>query len=287
MKKIYLFTLRLFIACALASAFFAVARAQQAAKTKISDATSTNGVDVNRIIQSFTQKEAQFRSALNEYSFKRDAVIQTIGFGGQVTGEYHRTSSFVFDDKSNRYEKILFFPVPTLQEISVTEADLEDLGGVNPFALEVKNIDKYNFTYVGKERIDEIDTYVFDVTPKVIPAFKNAKERYFQGRIWVDDQDLQIVKSRGKGVPEDKNNKFPIVETYRQQIDGKYWFPTYTYSDDTLVFGNGHVVHLKMRVKYTDFEKLKGKVRVIEEGEPGAVDAPPAPTPTPAPPKKP
>ncbi|GAC1406498.1 MAG: hypothetical protein NVSMB56_20330 [Pyrinomonadaceae bacterium] len=195
----------------------------------------------------------------------------------------------MFDDSGNKYEKIQFFPVPTLQGLSLTAEDLEDLGGVNPFALEVNNLDKYTFSYVGKEKIDEIDTFVFDVTPKIIPEFKKAKVRLFQGRIWVDDRDLQVVKSKGKGVPEDKNNKFPVVETYRQQIDN-YWFPTYTYADEELVFGSGQVVHLRMRVKYTNFEKLKGKVRVIEEGEPGVVDQPqptPKATPTPTPSKKP
>lgn len=278
MKRLFTYTL-FTIACFVSLPSVSV-RAQQ--KTATSNVNATNAVDADRIIRAFTQKETQFRRALNEYAFTRDAVIQTIGFGGQVSGEFHRTSRFVFDDSGNKFEKIVFFPVPTLKEINMTSEDLEDLGGVNPFALEVNNLDKYNFTYVGKERIDEIDTYVFDVTPKVIPEFKKAKIRLFQGRVWVDDRDLQIVKSKGKGVPEDKNNKFPIVETYRQQIDN-YWFPTYTYSDDQLVFGSGHVVHLRMRVKYTDFEKLKGKVRVIEEGEPGVTEqAQPTPTPTPA-----
>lgn len=278
MKRIFAFALFI-IACVFCLSSAPV-RAQQTA-TRTNGVASTNAVDVDRIIRAFTQKETQFRRALNEYAFTRDAVIQTIGFGGQVSGEFHRTSRFVFDDSGNKFEKIVFFPVPTLKEINMTSEDLEDLGGVNPFALEVSNLDKYNFSYVGKEKIDEIDTYVFDVIPKVIPDFKRAKVRLFQGRIWVDDRDLQIVKSKGKGVPEDKNNKFPVVETYRQQIDN-FWFPTYTYSDDQLVFGSGQVVHLRMRVKYTDFEKLKGKVRVIEEGEPGVTEqTQPVPTPTP------
>src|SRR5678809_1415137 len=108
----------------------------------------------------------------------------------------------------------------------MTPEDLEDLGGVNPFALEPDAIPKYSFTYVGKDHIDELDLWVFDVTPKVMPDAKKIKDRLFSGRIWVDTQDLQIVKTKGKGVPETKNNKFPSVETYREHIDGKYWFPT-------------------------------------------------------------
>src|SRR5205809_2777576 len=185
---------------------------------------------IDNIVRSFTAKETQFRRALNEYAFKRDALIQEIGMGGQVVGEYHRVSDFTFDDQGNRFEKIGFFPMATLQGVSITNEDLEDLGGVNPFALEAAKISQYNFKYVGKERIDELDLYVFDVAPKVMPDPKKTKQRLFLGRVWVDDHDLQIVKTRGKGVPETKTNKFPNVETYRELIDGHYWFPTYSYA---------------------------------------------------------
>jgi hypothetical protein len=224
-------------------------------------------VEVRRIVRAFTAKETEFRKALNNYTFTRDAVVQTIGWGGQVTGEYSRTSQFVFNDAGERFERITRFPVPTLTEISFTQEDLEDLGGVQPFALEASKIDLYNFTYVGREKVDELDTYVFDVAPKVMP--KKVSERFFQGRVWVDAGDLQIVKVKGKGVPEGKQ-RFPTFETYREQIDGKYWFPTYTYADDELVFPGGQTVHLRMKVRYTDFRPFRGRVRVIEEGEPGA-----------------
>lgn len=232
---------------------------------------------VDEIVRAFTAKESRFRQALNTYAFKRDALVQTIGMGGQVTGEYHRVSQFTFDDNGNRFEKINFFPMPTLTEISITAQDLEDLGGVNPFALEAAKLNAYSFKYVGKEKIDELDLYVFDVSPRVAPDPKKIKERFFQGRIWVDTQDLQIVKARGKGVPEDKNNKYPTFETYREQIDGKYWFPTYTYSDDELTFDNGNVVRMRMLVKYTDFIVGRGKVTITEIGDAPAGSEKPEP----------
>jgi hypothetical protein len=251
----------------LASGGFSNARAQaprQASKD------GAGAVDVNRIVRAFTKKETEFRKAFNNYTFTRDAVVQTIGFGGQITGEYNRVSQFVFNDAGERFERITRFPVPTLTEISFTQEDLEDLGGVQPFALEASKIDLYNFNYVGRERVDELDTYVFDVAPKTMP--KKVSERFFQGRVWVESDDLQIVKVKGKGVPEGKQ-RFPVFETYREQIDGKYWFPTYTYADDELVFPGGQTVHLRMKVRYTDFKPFRGRVRVIEEGEPG--DTPP------------
>ncbi len=220
--------------------------------------------DIPKIIRAFTAKETEFRRALSEYAFKRDALVQTIGMSGQVSGEYRRVSQFVFTDQNERFEKITFFPQPTLTELTVTQEDLEDLGGVQPFALEASKIDRYDFKYMGKEHLDELDTYVFDVAPKVLP--KKVSERFFEGRIWVDEQDLQIVKVRGRGVPQG-NQRFPVFETYRQQIDGRYWFPTYTSADDELVFPKGHSVRIRMLVNYTDYKRFSSKVKVIEVDE--------------------
>jgi hypothetical protein len=239
--------------------------------------------EIDRIIKAFTAKEGDFRQALTNYVFTRDADVQTIGMGGQVTGEYHRVSFMTFNDDGSRFEKILFFPVSTLMEISVTPEDLEDLGGINPFALEPRNASQYNYSYVGMEHIDELDLYVFDITPKVMPDPKKSKVRLFTGRIWVDKDDLMIVKSKGKAVPETKQNKFPVVETYRENIDGKYWFPTYAYSDDQLEFEHGDVHHIRMRVKYTNYKLGRSEVRVLDDDEPA--DASPSPSPTPAPKK--
>jgi TonB family protein len=230
-----------------------------------------------KIIQTFTAKELEFRRALNNYSFKRDALIQSIGMGGQVTGEYHRVSIFTFDDQGNRFEKITFFPMASMP--AVTQEDIDDLGGISPFALEPGKLDRYNIRYVGKEKIDELNLYIFDVQPKVMPDPKKTKERLFLGRVWVDDQDLQIVKTKGKGVPEDKNNKYPVVETYREHIDGRYWFPTYSYADEELVFDNGNTLHVRLKVRYTDFAPARATLKVTEIGEndvaePGGVAKP-------------
>lgn len=236
--------------------------------------------EIERIIKTFTANERQFRTALNQYSFKRDALLQSIGLGGQVIGEYHRVSLFTFDDQGNRYEKINYFPMPSFQQ--VTKEDLDDLGGIQPFALDPIKIPQYDFKFVGKETIDELSLYVFDVTPKVVPDAKKTKERFFSGRVWVEDQDLQIVKTKGKGLPETKNNKFPVVETYREQIDGRYWFPTYSYADEELLFDSGEPLHIRMKVRYTDFTPARADVKITEVDGAELKDEKP-----PTPPKKP
>jgi hypothetical protein len=241
--------------------------------------------EINRIIKNVAEKELDFREALKNYVFKREAVIQTVGFGGQITGEFRRDSFMTFTSDGARFEKIMFAPISTLVDLTITPEDLEDLGGVNPFALDPYVINQYNFNYLGKEKIDELDLYVFDVAPKVIPDPKKSKQRMFVGRIWIDDRDLQIVKSKGKAVPETKENKFPIVETWRENIDGKYWFPAYSLStgqDGELVFDSGQVLRMKMRVKYTDYKQGRSDVKILDDDVVDETKKPkPTPTPTP------
>jgi hypothetical protein len=238
--------------------------------------------EANRIIRAFTANESAFREALTNYAFNRSATIQTIGLGGQITGTYRRDSFMTFTQDGRRFERIVHAPVSTLVEISVTPEDLEDLGGINPFALEPRAIDQYNFRFVGTEKIDELNLYVFDVTPKAIPDPRRTNQRLFTGRVWVDDRDLLIVKSKGKAVPETKRNKFPVVETWRENVDGKFWFPAFSAADDELVFDNGQVVKLRMRVRYTDYRL--GRTDVIAVGDDEDVidhSGKPQPSPTP------
>lgn len=253
------------------AAFGAFAQNSNIVKTDLSQA------EIDRIIRAFTAKEAEFRAALTSYVFSRSATFQTLGMGGQITGVYRRDSLMGLTGDGRRTEKINFFPMPTTSVVSLE--DLEDLGGVTPFALEPSAVSQYNVSYVGKEKIDELNLYVFDVTPKVIPDPKKSKLRFFTGRIWVDDQDLQIVKTKGKAVPETKTNKFPVVETWRENVDGKYWFPAYASSNDELIFDNGSSYKIKLRVKYTGYSVGKSDVKILDDEE--TVVETPTPTPTP------
>ncbi len=236
--------------------------------------------EVDTIIKKMARGESLFRQALNSYAFNRSATVQTIGMGGQVTGTFRRDSFLSFTDAGGRFEKILFAPVTTLTEITITAADLNNLGGIDPYAIEPKDVARYNFAYLGKEHIDELDLHVFDVTPKVIPDWKKSKEKLFTGRIWVDDKDFLIVKTKGKAVPEGKE-RFAVMETWRENIDGKYWFPSFIAADDDLVFDNGQVVKLHARVKYTNYRLGRTDVKVIEEEDvPAEKPAPAAAPPT-------
>lgn len=233
--------------------------------------------EIDRIVKATAENEGKFREALTSYAFDRSAMISTIGMGGQISGTYRRDSFMTFSTEGKRFEKIVFAPVSTLTEISVTPEDIEDLGGVNPFALEPRYISLYSFTFLGTEKIDDLELYVFEVGPKVMPDPKSG-QRVFVGRVWIDQRDLMIVKSKGKGAPETKKNKFPIIETWRENVDGKHWFPSFSTSDDEIVFDSGYVVKMRVRVKYANYRVGRSEVRVIGEED---VPAEPQPTPTP------
>ncbi len=216
------------------------------------------------VIRRFAEAENQNKVARNNYAFTQDFDLITLGEAGSVTGRFHRVSDIVLDDRGNRVEKITFFPPSTLTVLQITNEDMQDLAGVQPFALSTEDLPKYQIDYIGKEKLDELNTYTFDVKPKMIVK----GERYLEGRIWVDDQDLQIVKVRGQAVPEVANQKFPHFESYRENIDGRYWFPTYVYSDDVLDFKKGPSVHLRMVVRYTNYKKFSARIRLADEGQP-------------------
>ncbi len=273
MKKTKIILFGLLILCA--SVFSAAAQTSSIVKKDLSQ------TDIDRIVKAFAENEKQFRAALSNYVFNRNATIQIIGMGGQIEGNYTRNSFLNLTPEGQRFEKVIFAPVATTPPGFVTPEDLEDLGGVNPFAIDPYFLPQYNFNYIGAEKIDDLDLYVFEVTPKVAPNPKKTKQRLFTGRIWVDQRDLQIVKSKGKAVPETKENKFPVVETWRENVDGKYWFPSFATSDDELVFDDGSVTKIKLRVYFKNYKQGRSEVIILDDAVEVKEVPKPAPTPTP------
>jgi hypothetical protein len=216
---------------------------------------------VDQIIRGFAEREAEFRDERDNFTYVQDFVVQTIDAGGRADGEYRMTSDITFTPAGKRYEEITFAPPSTLESISLSEQDLDDLKNVQPFVLTTQEVPKYDISYVGREKLDEIGTYVFDVGPKKI----EKNQRYFQGRIWVDDKDLEIVKTYGKAVPDirkgNSENVFPRFETYRENIESHYWFPTYTHADDILHFRSADV-HIRMTVRYSDYKRFRVSIRL-------------------------
>jgi hypothetical protein len=229
--------------------------------------TPPQGTTPDDIIKRFAAKETEFAKAREQYTYRQDVRVQTLE-GETVDGEYHEVFDVIFDDKGHRIENVVFAPQSNLQKIYMSQEDFEDIRHKLPFVLTDEQLPEYNILYVGQQQEDELHCYVFDIAPKEIVG----KKRYFQGRVWVDDHDFQIVKTYGKTVPDirkhhgDEENLFPKFTTWRQQIDGLYWFPVYTKADDELHF-KMEDVHIKEIVKYEDYKRFGTNVKILYEGK--------------------
>lgn len=206
----------------------------------------------DEIIRKFAAKESEFRKARENYTYRQMVKMEELDSSGRPEGSWEITSDIIFGPNKQRTEKVIYAPVISLKHISLDPQDEQDLRSVQPFVLTTEDIEKYDVAYIGKQNVDEIPCYSFSVKPK-----KMLKgERYFQGTIWVDDRDFQIVKTFGKGVGiAGKDHQFPNFETYREQIDGKYWFPTYTHADDVLRFPTMSQ-RIRMVVRYTNYKRF-------------------------------
>jgi hypothetical protein len=230
------------------------------------DKTEPKGITVEEIIKRFSAKEKAFKEARDQYTYRQDVKVMTLD-GDTPDGTYQQVFDVTFDDKGRKVKNVVFAPQPTLQRISMTEEDLDDIENRLPFVLTADEIGEYDILYVGQQKQDELSTYVFDVAPKQIVG----KKRYFQGRIWVDDHDFQIVETYGKTVPDIRKKKgqenlFPKFTTWREQIDGQYWFPTYTRAEDTLQFSMGGV-KIREIIKYTNYKRFGSKSRITYDGQ--------------------
>lgn len=235
-----------------------------AAQTNCNDGAGTLVPDPpplthEEIIQRFAANEAAFKQARNAYTYTQDISIQTIRRGGfqqlAITGEYRMVSDVSFDDHGKLLERVTYAPRNTLRTIQITREDLDDIHSMADFVFTPSELTQYNVRYAGHQHVDELDTYAFDVGPKRL-----AKDhRYFEGRIWVDAQDFAIVKTCGKRIPDRHEKRYenisPTFVTYREQVDGQYWFATYSRSDDVLYFGRART-ELREVIKYTRYQRV-------------------------------
>ena len=258
--------------------------------------TTAPAMPPDEIIKKFAAKESEFRKALDQYTYTRDVRVETINEDGKPDGRYEEVADISYAPDGHKLEHVTYAPANTLERIIMSPSDFSDIEHRLPFVLTAEDIVAYNVMYVGRQKVDELNTYVFDVAPKRIEKGR----RYLQGRIWVDQQDLQVVLVNGKNVPDDlrkgHEDLSPPFTTYREQIDGQYWFPVYTKSDATLHFsgGSGYMaqdVRIRYVVKYSDYKRFRSTVKITFEGQdigdgkgtPPAQSTPSSPSTTPPP----
>ena len=256
---------------------------------------SDPAIPPEQIIQRMAAKESEFQDALDHYTYRRTARVQVLDPDDdkKTLGEYYEVDDVIFDPDGRRTERVVFAPASTLDQagIMMSPSDLHDIQHGYPFVLTKEDLPQYDVKYVGRQKVDEIDCYVFDVSPKNIEKNK----RYLNGRIWVDATDLQIVVTNGRMVPDDtrKNHEdlHPPFMTWRQQIDGHYWFPIYTKGEGYLHFSGGYGymaqdVHIRDTIKYSDYKRFGSTSKVFYGDQEITNPGPPQNQQPPAPPKK-
>ncbi len=222
------------------------------------------------IIQRFAAREAEFREVWEQYTYTQRIVFQVIGRSDQAKEQREMIVEVYYTEDGKRETRVIS-DRGSLTSVGVSKEDISDAISMQPFVLTTEELSKYKIKYKGTERVDELDTYVFDVKPRKM----KKRERYFKGRIWVDNIDFQIVMTKGKIVPDYRDNKFPEFETVREQIDSEYWFPTWTEADDVLHFGGGmsghYSVHVRQLITYGNFKKFEVGTAIkygsVAEGE--------------------
>jgi hypothetical protein len=141
--------------------------------------------------------------------------------------------------------------------IGVMKPDFKTLLGVDPFFLTTDAGARYTIKFIERQKIDELKTYVFSVEPAVV---RNAKHKEgepwpFKGKIWVDDQDFQIVKVEGRALTvKDDKERFPKFEYYRENVDGQLWMPSFVYGRDLLEFPR-YDISILIEIKYSEYKK--------------------------------
>lgn len=261
------------------------------------DPSLPSGITVEEIIKKFGERESAFNQARQNYIFRQSVKIQTISDeNNHPDGEYQQVTDITFDKQGRREEHVVFAPQNTLERVIMTPADMEEIQHRLPFVLTAEEMPQYDITYLGRQKVDDLDTYVFSAGPKTLEKGK----RYFEGKVWVDQQDYQIVLINGKTVPQDMRRGHedlqPPFTTYYEQVDGKYWFPTYTKAEGVLHFpaANGSMrqdVHMRNIVRYTDYKQFRATSRIIYNGEDitnnkAPEDGKQTPAPASTPPKK-
>lgn len=227
-----------------------------------------------QVIRQFAAKETEFREALNHYTYRRFAKVEVLDDENKVAGEWYEVDDVVFDPSGRRMEKAVYAPESTLERagISMSPSDMQDIQHGYPFVLTTDEVSEYNIKYVGRQKVDELECYVFNVSPREIQKGK----RYLLGRIWVDATDLQIVVTDGRMVPDDtkkgQEDLHPPFMTWRQQVDGHYWFPVYTRGEGMLHFtgGKGYMdqdVHIRDTVKYAEYKRFGSTAKIIYNGQ--------------------
>jgi hypothetical protein len=223
----------------------------------VSEPEAPPSLPEEEIVKRFSQKEDEYILSRTHYSYRKTIRIQEFGADGQPSGEFVLVTQPGRDVEGKLFEKVIEKPHSTLQHFFLRSEDLEGLQRIPAFPLTSSQLAKYDLKYLGKERVDEVDCYIFQAKPRTVERIK----AYFDGIVWVDAKYLEVVKTYGKWVTDQgdvhtiADLPFSLFETYRENVEGKYWFPSYSRSDETLNL-KGLEIPVRIVIKWTDFKPV-------------------------------
>jgi hypothetical protein len=207
-------------------------------------------------------RETETEMERNEYTYRQGVTIDELDDRGAARGQYRETRDVIFSPLHDRTERVLGSPSNALKNLILTEQDFEDIRNIQPLVLTQDRLWNYETKFRGDETIDEVDCWVLGVRPRQILQ----GQRFFDGTLWVDKREYNIVRMEGQAVPQIRTTKtenlFPRFTTIRQPLDGKHWFPVYTYADDTLQFRTGPQ-RIRLRIAYSDYKRFGAESTLI------------------------
>lgn len=200
-------------------------------------------------------KAAAFKAARDQYTYRQTVLFQELDRRGAEVGRYHEVRDIIFNPQKERTEVFVGRPQTALKNLRLTEEDFRDVREVKPFVLTAEDMVHYHVRYMGREPMDERDCWVYELKPRQLLDGL----RLFEGRVWISEQDRQIIRAEGRPMPqiqrEKLENLFPYFTTIYRPIDGQYWFPVRTYADDTLPFRSGPQ-RVRITVQYDDYKRF-------------------------------
>lgn len=224
------------------------------------------------IIQGFSRKEEEFQAARPRFAYRKSIRIQEFGPDGNPAGEFSATYDAVRSADGQLYEKAIAAPESSLQYLQIEPEDAQLLTRIPAYPVTASQLSKYNLQYLNTERIDEVDCYIFQVSPKTL----DRQRPLFDGVIWVDQKYLEVVKTYGQWVTDlgaihPATLPFTMFETYRENVEGRYWFPDYSRAEGVYKMKDRDVP-IRVTIKWTNFKPF-----------PAVPVAAPAPPPPPKP----
>ncbi len=210
--------------------------------------------------------ESETQRAREHYTYRQSVTMEELSDRGSLVGEYREVRDVIFSPAGERTEQMIGQPLLTLKNLKLTDEDFADIRNIQPFVLVEELLPIYETKFRGDEKIDDEDCYVLQVRPRQILS----GQRLFDGKLWIKKDDLAIIRSEGQAVPQvlsmKQENLFPRFTTVRQAVDGKHWFPIFTYADDTLPFRTGPQ-RIRLKIRYSHYKRFGADSAITFENE--------------------